>query len=294
MPRAKYKHISMDLHAEAALRAVSLLGRGDRPVAPTRGEDLCETLAGELSDHPAPARRQIAHAVVRRLFGRVRGSIQARPVHRLLLRLGEASRRHLLLYLAAEREPLLGALAHEVLYPYLVLEQPPAGVTVGEFQAANTGQLFAEDRVITHAFVEQYAARRWRIRRPATTRTALRMFRDGALLEATWVEGPKRARLGYFESAYGIAWPVFAYALYQELEREPQGQGWAADRLLNSDFVNLFLIPRVRVQALLTECRERALVQKDPRTSGYLDLCLPDTAAAVEWILTQEVDVDRA
>lgn len=288
MSRSRHKHISVDLHADLADRALSLADECER------AEELCEALRQEQTSRPHAARVRAARAIVRRLYGRVRGGLESRPVHALLRYLDPVARRHALLHLTAEREPLLTAVAAEVLHPYFVLQGYPGAMSAEEFRAVNTGQLFTEDRLITHAFLQRFAAQRWRLRRPASTRAALRIMRDAAVLDAAWIPGSRRRRLGYFESAHGLDWPVFAYALYRELEREGAGGRWAVDRLLNADFVKLFLTPRVRVQALVGECQRRGLVRRQQPVRGHLELALPSTDAAVAHILGEGSASDLA
>jgi hypothetical protein len=208
-----------------------------------------------------------------------RRHVEPGGLHRILAGLSEPAGRQLLAYVVASTEPMLAALAREVLYPHFVEHEAPAGFAAEEFSAINANGLFEVAGAITHAGVSAYARRCWRVKDPSPTRRALRLLRKGGILGATWIARSSRRCLGYFPIIGLPDNACFAYALYSMRD---QARYVRLDRLRAGLFVRLFLLRPVAVDYLIERAEELGLV--DPTESGVVDLafeCLDDAAETI-------------
>jgi hypothetical protein len=202
-------------------------------------------------------RRRASAAVMTRLGLGRRRHVEATALHQILAALPEPAGRQLLTYVVATSEPMLAALAGEVLYPHFVERTAPQGFTTEEFSAINANGLFEIAGAVTHAGVSAYARRRWRLNDPSPTRRALRLLRKGGILGATWIARSGRHCLGYFPILGLPDIACFAYALYS---MRAESQYVRLDRLRAGLFVRLFLLRPVAVDYLIEQADRLGLV----------------------------------
>jgi hypothetical protein len=244
--------LAQELHYRASVHVASLLcaGEGDRQALLTAAAPLTDA-------RTEGARRKAAAAVLSRLGLGRRRQVEARGLHRLLAELAEPAGRQLLAYVVATREPLLGGLVSEVLYPYLLERKTPPGMSTEEFSAANANGLFEVAGAITHSAVAEYARRRWGIEDRSATRRALRALRKGGILGAAWMSRPGGRCYGYFPIIGLPDIACFAYALYAI---HGDAGRVRLDRLRAGLFVRLFMLRPIAVDYLLERTRRLRLI----------------------------------
>jgi len=178
-------------------------------------------------------------------------------LHRLLDSLPERAGRQLWTYVVATHEPMLAAVAREVLYPYFVECRTPKGFAAEEFSSINANGLFEVAGALTRAAAAAYAERRWGIVDPAATGRALRLLRKGGILAATWLSRSSARCLGYFPVGGLPDLACLGYAMFSM-------SGYAGhvrlDRLRAGLFVHLFLLRPVAVDFLLEQAIDVGLV----------------------------------
>jgi hypothetical protein len=226
------------------------------------------------------AHHRASTAIMTRLGLGRRRHVEAGSLHRILAALSEPAGRQLLAYVVARNEPMLAALAREVLYPHFVEHAAPQGFTAEEFSAINANGLFEVAGAVTHAGVAAYARRCWRIRDPSSTRRALRLLRKGGVLAATWIARGSRRCLGYFPIVGLPDIACFTYALYPMRD---EAHYVRLDRLRAGLFVHLFLLRPVAVDYLIERAEELGLVQQT--RPGLVDLSFASLEEATGAIL---------
>jgi hypothetical protein len=272
--------ISQELNYRASVRVADLLcgGVNDREALLAEALPLVEA-------HRADSRRRAAASVLTRLgLGRFRHP-RATGLHRLLLGLREPAGCQLLTYVVALREPLLAAVATEVLYPYFVNRETPARLSREEFSAANANGLFEVAGAITPAAVAEYVRRRRRVADPSASRRVLRILRKGGLLGAAWMTRSVGRCLGYFPTIGLPDLACFAYALHAV---HGDGDHVRLDRVRAGLFVRLFMLRPIAVDFLLERAAETGLI--DNARSGIARLTPPSLDEAVAAMLEAHHD----
>ncbi len=272
--RHAYPALGQELHYRASFKIARMLVGG----CSSRDELLAAT--APLTDaRTESARRRAGTAIMTRLGLGRRRRVEPGSLHRVLAGLSEPAGRQLLTYVVASTEPMLAALAREVLYPYFVEHRAPEGFAAEEFSAINANGLFEVAGAITHAGVSAYARRCWRIKAPSPTRRALRLLRKGGVLGAAWIARSSRRCLGYFPILGLPDIACFAYALYSMRD---EARYVRLDRLRAGLFVRLFLLRPVAVDYLIERAAELGLVNQTE--SGVADLAfgsLDDATGAI-------------
>lgn len=230
-------------------------------------------------------RRRAAAAVLGRLGVGRKQHAEPRALHRLLAELSEPVGRQLLVYVIAIREPLLAALAADVLYPYFVHHQTPVGLTTEEFRAFNANGLFEVAGAITHTAVAAYARRQHGITYASVTRRALRLLRKGGILASAWMARGRRRCLGYFPILGCPDLACFAYALYVV---HAEGDRVRLDQLRAGVFSKLFLLRPIAIDFLLEQAREAGLLQH--ARPGMVRLCRGSLEEATEALMDRRPD----
>lgn len=272
--RHAYPALTQELHYQAsvAIARMAVDGCSSR-------DDLLAAAAPLTEAGTDSARQRAGPAIMTRLaFGR-RQHVEPTGLHHLLAALPEPAGRQLLTYVVASSEPMLAALASELLYVHFVEHGAPEGFTAEEFSAINANGLFEVTGAVTHAGVSAYARRRWQIKNPSPTRRALRLLRKGGILGATWIARSGHRCLGYFPVLGLPSAACFAYALYSMQE---EARYVRLDRLRAGLFVRLFLLRPVAVDYLIERAGRLGLV--DQIQAGVVNLpfgSLEDATAAI-------------
>lgn len=260
--RHAYPALGQELHYRASFKIARLLVGGC-----LSRDDLLAAAAPLTDAGTDSARHRAASTIMTRLGLGRRRHLAPGSLHRILATLSEPAGRQLLTYVVALAEPMLAALAREVLHPYFVEHEVPAGFTAEEFSAINANGLFEVAGAVTHAGVAAYAQRCWRIKDPSATRRALRLLRKGGVLGATWIARSSRRCLGYFPVLGLPDVACFAYALYSMRD---EARYVRLDRLRAGLFVRLFLLRPVAVDYLIDRAEELGLV--DQTQAGVVEL----------------------
>ena len=255
-----------DLYPEAAA-GLARLALADP--SPTRRE-LREALAAELPQRSPSTKRRLADKLLQRLASfDGEGRVLRTPLLRLLS--GVADPRtcaHLTYYQTASAEGVLGALAEQVLFPYLVNGRPPEGMGRIQFRVANATDLFESDRVVTRRFVSAYAKSVWRFSSESTLTRALRMMRQVGLIEGMERQVMGRRLTCFVRVPIRVAPTALAYALHEEFGAGPSVR---VDRVQSGRAARRFLLEPIQVLALLQELRRAGVVGLSRRGAhGYL------------------------
>jgi len=246
--------LTQELHYEAAREVARRIcaGEGDR--------EALLVAAAPLAEATTPAGRRRAAATVMTWLGLGRRRrVSPAGLLELLARLPEDSGRRLWTYAVATQEPMLAAVAREVLYPFFVQCGTPKGFGAEEFSAVNANGLFEVAGAITHAAVAAYASRQWGLGDPAPTGRALRVLRKGGVLAATWISRSSARCLGYFPLGGLPDLACLGYAIYST----PGHAGYVRlDRLRAGLLVHLFLLRPIAVDYLLDQAMDAGLVEE--------------------------------
>ena len=272
-----YPVLTQELHYEAAVEIARRLVAGE-----SYRDGLLAAAAPLTEAATARGTRRAAAAVMTRLGLGRRRRVRASGLHRLLGSLPEPAGRQLWTYVVAAHEPMLAAVAGEVLYPYFVECQTPKGFAAEEFSVINANGLFEVAGAITHAAVAAYGERRWGIVDPAPTGRALRLLRKGGILGATWLSRPSARCLGYFPMG-GL--PDLACLGQAMFSMSGHGRHVRLDRLRAGLFVHLFLLRPVAVDFLLEQAMDLGLVD-EPR-GGVAPLRFGSLDEAAEVIISR-------
>ncbi len=273
-----YPVLTQELHYEAAVEVARRLVAGE-----SQRDALLAAAAPLTEGTTAGGTRRAAAAVMTRLgLGRRR---RPRPsgLHRLLAALSDHAGRQLWTYVVATREPMLAAVAGEVLYPYFVECQTPRSFAAEEFSTINANGLFEVAGAITHAAVAAHARRRWGIADVAPTGRALRLLRKGGILEATWLRRSNARCLGYFPVGGLPDLGCLAHAMYSAAGHTGHVR---LDRLRAGLLVHLFLLRPIAVDFLVEQAIALGLVDEPRR--GVAALRFGSFDDAVDTIMSRQ------
>jgi len=255
-----------DLYPEAAA-CLARLALAD-PI-PTRRE-LREALAAELPQRSPSTKRRLADKLLQRFASfDEEGRVQRTPLLRLLAGAADPrTRAHLTYYRTAAVENVLGALAEEMLFPYLVNGRPPEGMGRTQFRVANASDLFESDRAVTRRLISAYARSVWRFSSESTLTRALRMMRQVGIIEGMDRQVMGRRLTCFVRVPIRVAPITLAYALHEEFGA---GRSVRVDRVQSGRAARRFLLEPIQTLAVLQELRREGLVGLRRRGAhGYL------------------------
>ncbi len=258
---AEFATFGQELYFDESIRAVEMLSDALEP-------GHLSARVASLLPHPSKATKlRVASKIVQRLFrpANPKESIQAFPKLVVGMR-NESAQCDLVYWRAARTDHIISALADEVFYPYFVLNTMPRGYDEASFRMANTATLFSVDRVVSRDFAIRFAREAWDFDSARTVTLALRIMKQGGMLDAVTVKLMRRHVLGYYPQPHAVDLKVFAYCFYEEfLDSSPTV---ALDRVYNGDCVKVFLLSRLQVDSMLKNMEKMKLIGFSAQPGG--------------------------
>jgi len=250
MGRAAFPTFGQELYLRETVEAARLLDREGLT------KDAAARIAGILP-HPSPiTRRRLANKILQRLEAGCAEPAQLRLFVRLLANLEESeARRELVYYSASRADPIVGAIASEILYPFFIERTLPAGTAPEEASPEQEGLLLTVERMVMLRFILRYAEQRWQYRSERSIRLAMRIMQHGGIVLPQRLRGARGRVTGYILAPHGISLPAFVWCCMTELPAlMPRA---SVDAILTSGFVRRLIVPPAIVEARLQQA-ERA------------------------------------
>lgn len=270
-----------EFYFEESLRAIERIG--DLP----ENTQLNAAIA-ELLPHPAESTRlRVASKIAQRFFRHGDDTSLYAPFSRFAQWLkSDSDRRDLLYWRTARTDRLIAAISAEVIYPYFVLQELPAGYDDTTFRLANRQTLLSVDRAITIDLVKDYARRAWGFESTRTITLALRIMRQARILDAASIEAGEHHVTAYFPTPHSMSPDVFAYCVYEEFARVDRSLAVSLDRIYNADCVKLFLLTRLQGDSMLRTLEQNGLIEPTgSRGTKQIRFAYPSIGALVDRLI---------
>jgi len=269
----RYHSLSIGFHREDALRALALA-----PECTSRTE-LRDRIVKGLRQRSRATRQGVANKLIQRYLATPEGRLDLSPFVELVSAIRDrSSRTQLLFYRLTQIDEIVGALAREVLYPYFIEQEVPAGFRRDEFQVLNGQRLLDEDPFLLTPFVVEFAKRNWRGPSPASLRRALGIVADAELVCRRRVRSLRRHPHALSPAKNDLTTTTFVYALYDEFGGRTETL--SADTLVGSQFARTLLTPPDIILNMVDRARHYGFVRRK-RRSGELALTYGSLQAAV-------------
>ncbi|MBM3494170.1 MAG: DUF1819 family protein [Armatimonadetes bacterium] len=246
MARQRLTKFGQELYLRDTLRVAAMLadtgmGRG------------ASDAAAELLELPSnKTRERVAAKLVQRLSSGASRATDVPAFLRLLSNVRDTTaRRELVYYATARADPLVGAIAREVLYPVLIDGATPVGASRDDLSPHRTGLLLTVEPIVTIRFVLGYAEAAWGFRSKRCVLLALRILRQAGITRTQRMRGASGAVGGILAAPHDIAMPTFLWCLMDEF-----GQATPAatvDRVQRSSFARAFVVSPALMDARLEQ-----------------------------------------
>lgn len=236
MEARRYPTFGQELYLRETLKAAAtLVDTGLR-----RG--VSEIIAASL-DHPSPkTRARIAAKLVQRLRSGAAVAEDRPHFLRLLTGIGDMSvRRDLVYYATARADPLVGAVAAEVLYPVLIESATPGGTLRDEMAPHRAGLLLTVEPIVPVDFLLRYAGRVWRYGSRRSLLLALRILRQVGIARTVRMQGASGTVEAIALSPHDLSPAAFLWCFMDEFGRSVPPA--TADRVERSRFARVFVVP---------------------------------------------------
>ncbi len=229
----------------------------------SKSETACSapTPAPRNGPHSPEGETNGAFDEVTRFLGTMDSSLPRRAIAfaRLLSSLPDTQARCELVYYAAARaDPLIGAIAQDLLYPYFIEDRIPPPYSEDEFIMANAGLLLAPEPILTTGCVADYARRAWGFESERTICLALRILRQAGILFSAPLLGERGRVHAYTLAPHSLSLPALLWGLYDEFGQESLAPAW--DQVVRARFARLFVVPPSVVTSRLWEAERAGMV----------------------------------
>ncbi len=216
-------------------------------------------IAALLTQPSAITRERLATKILQRLRAAAGGRDRLASFVRLLARTEDSeARRELVLYGVSVADPIVGAIASEILYPFFVEELPPPGSLPEDASPQRDGLLLTVEPVVTMRFILDYARRRWQYHSARSVRLAMRILHRGGVVLPQRLRASSRSIAGYVLAPHGISFPAFVWCLVAEFHASaPPTEAM----VLSARFVRNLVVPPSVVHARLNQCEREGFVR---------------------------------
>lgn len=264
-----------EFYLRETLEAARLL---DGPGAERGGSPVVEAML----THPSPStRRRVASKMLQRLQGGLKGREARVRFVRLLSRLPDSeARRELVYYATSVADPIVGAVARDVLYPFFVEGNPPLGAKPEDVAPHRDGLLLTVEPVITLRFLLQYAERRWAYRSERCVRLALRILQQAEIVFAQRERGAFGRVTGYLPAPHGLSLATFVWCFHVELARSVPPP--SEDRALRADFARTLVASPAVVRARMQQAEREGYIRQAHGPGGRRILAASSLDEAIE------------
>jgi hypothetical protein len=269
----RYHSLSIGFHREESLRALALA-----PECSSRTE-LRDRIVKGLRQRSRATRRGLANKLIQRYLATPEGRLEIGPFAELVSAIRDrTSRTQLLFYRLTQVDEIVGALAREVLYPYFIEHQVPAGFRRDEFQVLNGQRLLDEDPYLLTPFVVEFAKRNWGVSSPASLGRALGIVADAELVCRRRVRSLRRHPHALAPTRNDLTTTTFLYALYDEFGSHTGTL--CGEALIRSQFARTLLTPPDIILNMVDRARHYGFLRRK-RKSGELSLTYSSLQAAM-------------
>ena len=246
MEAQRFPTFGQELHLRDAIKAATMLA----DVGLHRG--VSEIVAASL-DHPsAGTRSRIAAKLVQRLRSGAASPEDRQHFLRLIVGMADMSvRRDLIYYATARADPLVGAVAAEVLYPILIETRPPQGARPDELAPHQAGLLLTVEPIVPMGFLLKYAAREWRYGSRRSLLLALRILRQVGITRTVRIRGASGALEAIALAPHDLSFAAFVWCFMDEFARSVPAA--TPDRIERSRFARIFVVPPSLIDARLDQ-----------------------------------------
>ncbi|HSV74737.1 MAG TPA: hypothetical protein VLH79_13335 [Chthonomonadales bacterium] len=245
-----------ELYLRETVRAAAVVaGEPDRRAA-------CDRIAALLPHPSARTRARVASEIARRLAAGAQSPDLAPSFARLVAGLHSPdARRDLVIHAVARADALVGAIAREVLFPILLDEAMPRGVTSGDMARHGAAPLITVEPIVPFPFLRWFAAERWRFERVRTLHLALRVLRQAGLVHTTRLLGQAGRVQAVALSPHGLSFPAFVWCLADEIGRDQRPL--TQDRIARASFARTLLVPASAGAMWLPEAERRGFLRAE-------------------------------
>lgn len=253
MTPARFPTFGQELYLRETVMAAKLLAELGL------GRGASEAVAERLS-HPSPkTRERIAAKLVQRLISGASRADAAPHFVRLVAGLQDATARRELIYYATTRaDPLVGAIARDILHTVLLDRATPAGARREELEPHRTGLLLTVEPVVSMRFVLDYAARVWGFTSRRSVLLALRILRQAGITRTQRLRGAAGLVTAVALAPHGISLPTFVWCFMDEFGSAVPAP--TVDRIERSSFARTLVVSTAAVDARLDEAEQEGFV----------------------------------
>jgi hypothetical protein len=221
---------------------------------------VTELVAPTLDHRSAKTRRRIAAKLVQRLAAGAREPQDRAQFVRLVAGINDtAARRELVYYGVTRADPLVGAIAGEVLYPALVDRTTPQGARQEDMAPHRAGLLLTVEPVVPLDFLLTYAADRWHYRSRRSILLALRILRQVGIARSFRLRGASGAVEAIALSPHDLSLAAFIWCFMDEFGRTVPAP--TVDRVQRSAFARAFIVPPALVDARLEQAEDQRFLR---------------------------------
>ncbi len=245
---------------------------------------VSEIVAASLSHRSAKTRARIAAKLAQRLRAGA-ASPEDRPRFlRLISNIGDMSvRRDLVYYATTRADPLVGAVAAELLYPVLIEGGTPKGAQHDELALHQSGLLLTVEPIVPMEFVIRYAAREWRCVSRRSLLLALRILRQVGIARTVRMRGASGTVDAVGIAPHDLSPAAFVWCFMDEFSRSVPAA--TADRVERSRFARVFVVPPSLIDARLDQAEREGFLRTKTFAGARRVVPAMTTGEAVERLL---------
>lgn len=243
-----------------------------------------EIVAASLSHRSAKTRARIAAKLAQRLRAGA-ASPEDRPHFlRLISNIGDMSvRRDLVYYATTRADPLVGAVAAELLYPVLIEGGTPNGALHDELALHQSGLLLTVEPIVPMEFLIRYAAREWRCVSRRSLLLALRILRQVGIARTVRMRGASGTVDAVGIAPHDLSPAAFVWCFMDEFSRSVPAA--TADRVERSRFARVFVVPPALIDVRLDQAEREGFLRTKTFAGARRVVPAMTTGEAVERLL---------